>query len=412
MRYGRTLAWMALVLAGCGGTDGGGSGAAPGGWPAGDSGAGAGGHDAGSSGTSGTDGGTTGSTGGPDGSSSSPTDSGTSAPAEASAPTDAGTTPVPAGFVFSPYKDTSVISTSVTGTATTLAADMLASGGKAITLAFATGECGSESWGGVDGGTLASTNVPLFTKAGVGYVVSTGGADGSFTCGTDAGMTTFLQRWASPQLLGVDFDIEAGQSASVIQDLVTRIQTAHGSYPALRFSLTIGTLANNDGASTAQSLGASVADSLNTYGDDVLAAIHQTFGATWPAYVTIDLMTMDYGSASDGVCVVSGGVCDMGQSALQAAYNLHDHWGVPYANIELTPMIGQNDASSEQFTLANATTVAHFALAQGLAGVHYWSYDRDVDCAAGSASATCSSMGTSYAGAHGFLKTFLSAGLE
>ena len=101
----------------------------------------------------------------------------------------------------------------------------------------------------------------------------------------------------------------------------------------------------------------------------------------------------------------------MGQSALQAAYNLHDHWGVPFANIELTPMIGQNDASSEQFTLGNADTVAQFAIAQGLGGVHFWSYDRDTDCAAGSASATCNSMGNGYAGAHGFLKRFLGDGL-
>jgi hypothetical protein len=101
----------------------------------------------------------------------------------------------------------------------------------------------------------------------------------------------------------------------------------------------------------------------------------------------------------------------MGQSALQAAYNLHDHWGVSYGNIELTPMIGQNDAASEQFTLANADTVAAFAIAQGLGGVHWWSYDRDTDCATGSASATCNSMGSGYAGAHGYLKRFLSDGL-
>jgi hypothetical protein len=37
--------------------------------------------------------------------------------------------------------------------------------------------------------------------------------------------------------------------------------------------------------------------------------------------------------------LVSGGACEMGQSAIQAAYNLHDKWGVPYSNIELAPMI-------------------------------------------------------------------------
>ncbi len=181
------------------------------------------------------------------------------------------------------------------------------------------------------------------------YILSTGGAAGSFTCGTDAGMSTFIERWACSGLIGVDFDIEAGQSQAVIGALVQRIKTAHGTYPSLRFSLTLATLANNNGASTAQSLGSGAPDSFNVYGDGSLAAVQSTFGfngsaSSWPSYLTVDLMTMDYGSPSDGVCVVSGGACQMGQSALQAAYNLHDHWGVPFANIELTPMIGGNDA--------------------------------------------------------------------
>jgi chitinase len=331
---------------------------------------------------------------------------------------DAGT--APAGLVFSPYKDTSInmnwntnaIMTNVSGAATPLTADLLAAGGSAITLAFATGECGSENWAGVGGAAMATENVPTLAQSGAKYIISTGGAAGSFTCGSDAGFSTFVNRWASSGLVGVDFDIEAGQSESVIQALVARIQTAHGSFPGLRFSLTIATLANNNGSSTAESIGSGVPDSLNVYGDEVLAAVASTFGSTWPSYVTVDLMVMDYGAPSDGVCVVSGGECQMAQSAIQAAYNLHDKYGVPYGSIELTPMIGQNDASSEQFTLADADTVAGFAISQGLAGVHYWSYDRDVDCAAGSASATCSSMGSGYGGANGYLKRFLAAGLK
>jgi hypothetical protein len=312
--------------------------------------------------------------------------------------------------------NTNVISTSVSGSMTPLASDLAGAGGKTITLAFATGECGSENWGGVEGGAMATANVQLLTQAGIRYVISTGGAAGSFTCGSDAGFATFVGRWASSGLVGVDFDIEAGQSTSVIGDLVSRIATAHTSYPALRFSLTLATLANNDGASTAQSLGSGVQDSFNTYGDQVMAAVQSTLGfsgsaATWPSYLTVDLMTMDYGSPSAGVCVVSGGSCDMGQSAIQAAYNLHDRWGVPYSNIELTPMIGGNDVSSEQFKLADADAIASFALAQGLAGIHYWSYDRDVDCPAGSASPTCNSMGSGYAGPRGYLGRFLADGL-
>ena len=71
--------------------------------------------------------------------------------------------------------------------------------------------------------------MPLLTGAGINYILSTGGAAGSFTCGSDAGFATFLDRWASPNLIGVDFDIEAGQSQAVIGDLIARIKAAHAA---------------------------------------------------------------------------------------------------------------------------------------------------------------------------------------
>jgi hypothetical protein len=336
---------------------------------------------------------------------------------------DGGGGTAPAGLIFSAYKDTginmnwntNVISTSVSGTATPLATDLAANGAKTITLAFATGECGSENWGGVPGATMASSNVPLFTEKNIDYILSTGGAAGSFTCGSDAGFAAFISRWSSANLIGIDFDIEAGQSQAVIGDLISRISVAHAAHPGLRFSLTLATLANNTGGSTAMSLGTGVQDSFNVYGDWTLTAVKSALGftgsaSTWPSYLTVNLMTMDYGSPSAGVCVVSGGLCDMGQSAIQAAYNLHDNFGVPYSNIELTPMIGGNDAQDEHFTTASTDAMTTFAIAKSLAGVHYWSYDRDTDCAPSSASPTCNTLGG--VGAHGFLKRFLADGLH
>jgi len=214
----------------------------------------------------------------------------------------------------------------------------------------------------------------------------------------------------SPHLFGIDFDIEAGQTQAIIDALVARIQAGHIRYPSLRFSLTLATLANNNGAPAAVSLGATVADSFNVHGDETLQSVNRIIGTGWPSHLTVNLMTMDYGAASAGVCVVASGICDMGQSAIQAAYNLHDHWGVPYSNIEITPMIGGNDVSSEHFTLTDADTVARFALSRGLAGIHYWSYDRDTDCPPGASSPTCNSLGT--AGTRGFLLRFLAAGLR
>ncbi len=75
------------------------------------------------------------------------------------------------------------------------------------------------------GDALAAANVQLLEQAGVDYIVSTGGAAGIFSCATDAGMETFLGRWASSNLIGVDFDIEAGQSQS---------QSSRTSSPASR----------------------------------------------------------------------------------------------------------------------------------------------------------------------------------
>jgi chitinase len=332
----------------------------------------------------------------------------------------------PSALVFSPYKDvtvtmnwnTNVVSTKVSGTAAPLASDAIQHGARTVTLAFATGECGSENWAGIAGNTLATANVTLLTQAGLRYIVSTGGAAGIFTCSSDAGFTTFVNRWASSGLVGVDFDIEGGQTIGDITALLQRVRAAHTTYPHLRFSLTLATLATSkQGATTATSLGASAPDGFNTLGDTVMAAVMGTLGfagtsASWPSYLTVDLMTMDYGSASANVCVVVGGACNMGQSALQATYDLHDKWGVPYQSIEITPMLGQNDAMAEQLTLADVDTIAAFALAKGLAGVHYWSYDRDTDCAVGSASPTCNSMGAGYAGSYGYLARSLRSGLR
>jgi chitinase len=293
--------------------------------------------------------------------------------------------------------------------------DMMAHGAKTITLSFATGECGSENWGGVPGAAMAAANLPSLTANQINYILATGGAAGSFTCSSDAGMMAFLARWASPQLIGIDYDIEAGQSEAAIGELIQRIIAAHEMYPQLRWSLTLATLANNDGSPTAKSMGSSAPSSFNIKGDQTLAAVKARLGfdgtaATWPSYVTVNLMTMDYGGPSPGVCVVSGGLCDMGQSAIQAAYNLHDHWGVPWSNIELTPMIGGNDVQDEHFTLEDTDEMIAFAIANKLAGVHYWSWDRDVDCAMGPASPTCNSLGG--VGPHGFLTRFIANGMN
>jgi hypothetical protein len=97
----------------------------------------------------------------------------------------------------------------------------------------------------------------------------------------------------------------------------------------------------------------------------------------------------------------------MAQSAIAASESLHNFYGVPYSKIELTPMIGGNDTQGETFTLANVNTLVTYARQKGLAGVHFWSFDRDNDCTQTFASPTCNSYGQ--AGTLGFTQRFLNA---
>lgn len=241
-------------------------------------------------------------------------------------------------MIFGPYKDTSInmdwntniISTMASGTRTPLVADMKAHGAKTVTLSFATGECGSETWGGVPGAAMAAANVQMLIAGDIDYILATGGAAGSFTCSTDAGMATFIDRWVSPNLVGIDYDIEAGQSEAQIGELIQRIIAARAKYPTLRWQLTLATLANNEGSPTAVRLGASAPSSFNIKGNQTLMAVKSRLG--------------------------------------------------------------------------------FFAVANKLAGVHYWSYDRDIDCPPGPASPTCNSIGG--IGPHGFLARFIADGMN
>jgi len=248
----------------------------------------------------------------------------------------------------------------------------------AITLAFATGACGSETWGGVSGSAFAAENIPQLQSAGLNYVVSTGGAAGTFTCASTSGMESFIARYTSSHLVGIDFDIEGGQSQSDIQNLVNAAVGAQSQYPNLQFSFTLATLAASDGSY----------GGVNSLGNEVVGAVR---GSSLKNYA-INLMTMDFGGASSSVCVVVSGSCEMGQSAIQAVKNLEHTYGIPASKIAVTPMIGLNDNTSETFTTADVDTLTSYAASNGLAGLHFWSLDRDTPCSATYASPTCNSV--------------------
>lgn len=313
-------------------------------------------------------------------------------PGDPGDPGNPGNPPPGAGdLLFSPYKDvtinmdwnTNIMSSSVTGTrlpvvgSGSLVSTQVPNLG-AITLAFATGECGSENWGGIPGQAFASANIQRLNSAGVNYVVSTGGQAGVFTCGSATGLSSFIARYNSAHLVGIDYDIEGGQSDAQLQALVNNSAAVQATYPNLRFSFTLATLAASDG-----SFGG-----LNATGDKVVKMLKASSLKNY----TVNLMTMDYGSTGSGLCVVVNGSCDMGQSTIQAVKNLQHTYGLPFSKIEVTPMIGVNDTSSEIFTIADIDDVTTYAEANKLAGVHFWSLDRDTPCSQSTASPTCNSL--------------------
>lgn len=289
-------------------------------------------------------------------------------------------------FVAGPYKHTAmyrqathVITIAPAGVPVpAVASGKRAFGPGTMSWAFATGECGEERWGEESGQEIADANVAAFVKAGVPYIVSTGGQGGMFSCASDAGMERFIKRYQSAQLVGVDFDIEDAQTEAQIESLVARAVHAQKTWPALRFSFTVATHAASDGSRK----------SLNAKGETILAAARKSGLRDY----TFNLMVMDYGPPKPENCVVRDGVCEMGLSALQAVRNVHQKHGIPINQIELTAMIGVNDVAANDFTVRDARVLAKAVRRSKLAGLHFWSIDRDRPCPEPTkgASATCS----------------------
>jgi hypothetical protein len=86
----------------------------------------------------------------------------------------------------------------------------------------------------------------------------------------------------------------------------------------------------------------------------------------------VNVMAMDYGSCN----------IDMGQAAINAASNTRDQLatlGVS-SKIGITPMIGVNDVSCENFTTANTQAVVNYANANSYIGfLGFWAEDADAN---------------------------------
>ena len=297
-------------------------------------------------------------------------------------------TPLPPGSViFGAYKDvtlnadfnTGLQRSAVTGTVQPVTSAMP---NKTLIWAFATGTCDAESWAGISP-AMEATNVQAFVNAGKNYIISTGGANGSFDCSSGQGLINFINRYNSANLVGIDFDIELGQSQQLIDDLINATMAAEKQFPNLQFSFTI------------QSLGSQSANPI-TGGSAGTTVVNEIKRLGLGGNFVINLMTFDYGSTTPSNCVVVNNLCDMGQSAIAAATALHQQSGIAFNHIGVTMMIGRADTQDEVTSLQDIDTINAFVKSNGLTTSRYWSFDRDTPGGGGSSSSGVNNPALAY----------------
>ena len=265
------------------------------------------------------------------------------------------------GFGVAPYVD-------MTNNQESMLNAAISGGGlKAFTAAFVIGSGCTPIWGD----TLPVTNDPTVSgeissaqSAGAQVIVSFGGAGGvelAQSCTNSGSLQAAYQTVINQyHLTHVDFDVEGAAIAdpTSINNRFAAIRGLEAANPGLVVSMTIPVLPSGlDGNGVAF----------------VQAAKND--GARVDVF---NVMAMDYGGGSDPA--------NMGQDAITAAQNTLNQVrgsfpGDTFANIGITPMIGQNDDSAEVFSEANASSVVSFANSNGIGRLAFWSVDRDQPCA-------------------------------
>ena len=244
---------------------------------------------------------------------------------------------------------------------------------KAFSAAFVIGSGCSPIWGD----TLPVTNDPTVTSEittaeadGAQPIVSFGGEAGSelaVSCSSLSQLTAAYQSVINTlHVTHIDFDIEGAEIAYTADSNLRfeAINSLESANPGLVVSVTIPVFPSGPDFN-----GQAFLQQAKTDGTRI---------------DVINAMAMDYYSTYD-----SGGA-DMGAYAVQAGQNTlafaKTLWpAMTYANIGVTPMIGQNDDPAEIFTEANAHTLVSFAQSNHLGRLAFWSVDRDQPCG-GSAS--------------------------
>lgn len=272
---------------------------------------------------------------------------------------------------------------------------------KAMMLGFVTGQCGQGTWAGFSSSKMVKANFSndkdnpgQFVKNNIDYVVATGGVAGAFTCDSQQGMDKFIKQYESKNFKGIDLDIEQGAYSG---DSHNQIKT--------KVDNLLKATAEEQKARREQGKPLHVTLTVASFGKP---KPHKHGAPNWPlnwlgGYTIqqarahnlkfdVNLMTMNFGTSSCILRKDGSGECNMAASSIAAAKSLHKQYDIPYNRIALTPMIGENDVAKHITTHKDITKIADFTKNQGLAGLHFWSFDRDTPCRfgpAGSASPVC-----------------------
>jgi uncharacterized repeat protein (TIGR01451 family) len=239
------------------------------------------------------------------------------------------------------------------------------------TLAFvqALGGACTASWAGTTPlANLYGSDITSLRAAGGDVVVSFGGSAGtelSSACSSASAAQAQYQSVVSMfSVKRVDFDIEGG---------------GVGAY-ALRDSAVAGLQAANSGLVVSYTLAV-----LNNGLQSQQVTIVQDALSKGVKLSTVNVMAMDFGSSYD-----NGGQMEVAAlyGAFSTAYQLQSMIsGLSYKSAAqmtgITPMIGQNDTSTEVFTIANAQQLVSDAHIYGFGFLGFWSATRDYACPGG-----------------------------
>ncbi len=254
---------------------------------------------------------------------------------------------------------------------------------KSFTAAFVLGKGCVPTWD--DYSTITTTDarsklVKNAKTAGATPIISFGGQSGNElakVCTTTSKLVTAYTGVINKfGVRKIDFDIEGAANINATAVNTRRyqaIKALEAKFPALTVSLTIP-------------VGYSGIETVKADGDGV--SFLKLAKAQGARIDVINLMTMDYGDANSNMGKAST------TSATRALAQVKTIWPAKtYANIGITPMIGDNDTPGETFSYADAQTVVAFAKAKGVRRLAFWAINRDQACGAGDqAPGTCTNL--------------------